>query len=94
MLDPLEQLPFGHDVHRAKVVWTVLFGGVVGEVRCGEHVHGWSVLLDSGVPVSRVPLHMHSLSLSLLSVASPSFMPHARRSAHAPMCAARRRPTW
>eukprot|EP00879_Flechtneria_rotunda_P001435 GHRR01001588.1.p1 GENE.GHRR01001588.1~~GHRR01001588.1.p1 ORF type:complete len:584 (+),score=186.17 GHRR01001588.1:15-1766(+) len=31
MLDEDEQLPFMHDVHRAKVVWTVVLRGVVGE---------------------------------------------------------------
>lgn len=31
-LDPDERLPFMHTVHRAKVVWTVVFEGVVGEV--------------------------------------------------------------
>jgi hypothetical protein len=27
-----EALPFMHEVHRAKIVWTVVFKGVVGEV--------------------------------------------------------------
>ncbi|KAF6265402.1 hypothetical protein COO60DRAFT_1697717 [Scenedesmus sp. NREL 46B-D3] len=30
-LDENEELPFMHEVHRAKVVWTVVFKGVVGE---------------------------------------------------------------
>jgi hypothetical protein len=28
-----EPLPFMHQVYRAKVVWTVVFKGVIGEVR-------------------------------------------------------------
>jgi hypothetical protein len=31
-LDENEELPFMHEVHRAKIVWTVVFKGVVGEV--------------------------------------------------------------
>jgi hypothetical protein len=31
-LDENEELPFMHEVHRAKVVWMVVFKGVVGEV--------------------------------------------------------------
>lgn len=31
-LDPEEPLLFMHDVYRAKIVWTVLFNGVIGEV--------------------------------------------------------------
>lgn len=31
-LDENEALPFMHEVHRAKIVWTVVFKGVVGEV--------------------------------------------------------------
>ena len=33
MLDENEPLPFMHEVYRAKIVWTVVYKGVVGEVR-------------------------------------------------------------
>lgn len=32
MLDENEPLPFMHEVYRAKIVWTVVYKGVVGEV--------------------------------------------------------------
>lgn len=35
MLDENEVLPFMHEVYRAKIVWTVVYNGVVGEVRLG-----------------------------------------------------------
>ena len=31
-LSPTERLPLMHNVHRAKIVWTVLFNGLLGEV--------------------------------------------------------------
>lgn len=42
-LDETEQLPFIHDVFRAKIMWTVLYKGVVGEVSKQTHTRHHAV---------------------------------------------------
>jgi hypothetical protein len=43
LLDEDEQLPFMHTVHRAKIVWTVIFDGAIGEANLVRSLGGGTV---------------------------------------------------
>lgn len=61
-LDDQEPLPFMHDVYRAKIMWTVVFNGVIGEASGIRR----EVLKRQQLGVGKSDIHILWVSLLLL----------------------------